>query len=248
MIRFEVAQEFIERTQVLQNEDELFRLMEEVTIEMGFRYFALINHIDLRHTQKNVIHFDNYPISWATYFTENGLYTQDPVLRASLTSNVGFPWIDVPKMIEITSRQRSILERAAKNGLGDGYTVPANIPGERCGSCSFATRRGLAAPVKNFPLAHLIGGFAFQAARRLNQADSMPQQLRSHLTQRQRDCLLWAIKGKTDWEIGRILGLKKETVSEYLETARERYGVTKRLPLAIHAIFDGQISFIEALF
>jgi hypothetical protein len=30
--------------------------------------------------------------------------------------------------------------------------------------------------------------------------------------------------------------------------ARARYGVTKRLPLAVHAIFDGQISFIEALF
>jgi hypothetical protein len=42
MPRFDVAQEFIERTQALQNEDELFRLMEEVTIEMGFRYFALI--------------------------------------------------------------------------------------------------------------------------------------------------------------------------------------------------------------
>lgn len=56
-----------------------------------------------------------------------------------------------------------------------------------------------------------------------------------------------AIQGKTDWEISVILELSQETVSQHLDMARERYGVTKRLPLAIHAIFDGQISFIEAL-
>jgi LuxR family quorum-sensing system transcriptional regulator CciR len=248
MSQLDVTRQFVQRVQDLQTEAELHRLLGDVTVEIGFQYFALISHVDFRYPRQDTICLENYPQSWVEKFIQKGLYVQDPVLRASLTSTVGFMWADLPSMIDINNAQRAILENAAKHGLGGGFTVPANIPGEINGSCSFATRQGIQVPSTNLLVAQLVRAFAFEAARRLNQADSMPQQLQPRLTQRQRDCLLWAIKGKTDWEIGRILGLKKETVSEYLETARERYGVTKRLPLAIHAIFDGQISFIEALF
>jgi LuxR family quorum-sensing system transcriptional regulator CciR len=65
------------------------------------------------------------------------------------------------------------------------------------------------------------------------------------LTERQRDCLLWAARGKSDWEISRILGISRETVIQHLKQARERYGVGKRTLLAVHALFDGTISFLD---
>ena len=65
------------------------------------------------------------------------------------------------------------------------------------------------------------------------------------LTDRQRDCLLWAARGKSDWEISRILGISRETVIQHLKQARERYGVGKRTLLAVHALFDGTISFLD---
>ena len=187
-------------------------------------------------------------MTWVEHFIRNGLYSYDPVLVASLTSAVGFVWSDIPMMIEMTGKQRLLLEGAAKHGLGDGFTVPAHIPGETSGSCSFAAKPGVSVPAANLLLAQLIGAFAFQAARHLNKRNSAAFQQVQRLTARQRDCLLWAIKGKTDWEISQILGLSEQTVSRHLDMARERYGVTKRLPLAVRAIFDGQISFIEALF
>ena len=248
MSQIDIVEGFIKSTRVVRTEVDLLLIMEQITLEIGFHHFALISHVDLRLPRKNKIHFDNYPVPWAKHFITKGLYAHDPILQASLTSNVGFAWADVPRMISITSRHRAILDDAAKNGLGEGFTVPANIPGEHFGSCSFATKRGVAAPAANFLFAQLIGAFAYQAARRLKQGSFPLRERPPSLTPRQRDCLLWAVRGKTDWEIGRILGLKEETVTEYLNAARERYGVTKRLPLAIHAIFDGHISFIEALF
>ncbi|OYW87552.1 MAG: hypothetical protein B7Z20_04845 [Sphingobium sp. 32-64-5] len=68
-----------------------------------------------------------------------------------------------------------------------------------------------------------------------------------YLTERQRDCVIWVARGKTDWEIARILGLSHETVTEYLKRARERYGVGKRTLLAVHALFDGTISFNDVM-
>ena len=67
------------------------------------------------------------------------------------------------------------------------------------------------------------------------------------LTDRQRDCVVWAARGKSDWEIAQILGISHETVIQHLKQARERYGVSKRTMLAVSALFDGTISFIDVL-
>ena len=247
MSKLDVAHSFIQRAQASHTDLELRQLLEDVTFEFGFRYFALVHHVDLRRQSPDAFRLENYPQAWSSHFVEKGLYAEDPIHRACLRSNIGFTWAEVPRKIPITTRQRSILEQAAKHGLGEGYTVPANIPGETSGSCSFATKSGIALPTENLLMADLIGRFAFQTARNLNQDSSAAPRPGPYLTPRQRDCLLLVAQGKTDWEIGRILNLSEETVGQHLDTARERYGVTTRAQLVIHAIFDGQISFTEAM-
>ena len=56
---------------------------------------------------------------------------------------------------------------------------------------------------------------------------------------------MWAARGKSDWEIAKILGIGHETVIRHLKQARERYGVAKRTLLTVHALFDGTIAFID---
>jgi LuxR family transcriptional regulator, quorum-sensing system regulator CciR len=247
MSRFEVAQSFVDRSQVLQNLTELGSVLDQVCREMGFRYYALVHHADMRRNESTAIRVENYPAEWAAHFVQAGLYSQDPVHQACLRSNVGFSWAEIPKMIAVSCRQRAILEGAAAFGLTQGYTVPVNIPGEISGSCSFATQNGQALPEDNLLLAQLIGAFSFQAARRITKSGAPSLPAPPRLTPRQRDCLILAIHGKTDWEIARILGLSEETVGQHLTMARVRFGVSKRLQLAVRAIFDGQISLIEAL-
>ena len=100
---------------------------------------------------------------------------------------------------------------------------------------------------EHLPLAQLVGAFAFEAARRLL-ADARASLAAGHqLTDRQRDCVVWAARGKSDWEIAQILGISHETVIQHVKQARERYGVTKRTMLAVSALFDGTISFIDVL-
>ena len=149
-------------------------------------------------------------------------------------------------MIHLTPRDRMVLEQAGSNGIGDGFTVPAHVPGESNGSCSFATRTGHPVLEEHLPIAHLVGAFAFEAARRLWRMRA-PATFVAQLTDRQRDCVVWAARGKSDWEIAQILGISHETVIQHLKQARGRYGVTKRTMLAVSALFDGTISFIDVL-
>jgi LuxR family quorum-sensing system transcriptional regulator CciR len=247
MSRLDVVEQFIALARAAQTHSELFDLLETSVREIGFAYFALVHHADLRDQRSKIIRLYNYPSAWVDYFIANALYAEDPIHIASLHSNVGFRWSDISDKIQLTRRQHRILEMAAEHGLRNGYTVPANIPGEATGSCSFAMADTTDLPEHSLLVAELIGDFAFEAARRLGRNQNPPGNPPPRLTPRQHDCLLLAIHGKTDWEISRILGLSRETVTQHLEMAREKYGVLKRVQLAVRAIYDGQISFLDAL-
>jgi LuxR family quorum-sensing system transcriptional regulator CciR len=242
---FDRIDAFVRDAAKAESEAELCDLLGEISREMGFAYFALTHHVDIRQAPRPAIRLANYPDDWVEYFDGNKLGASDPVHRASHRTNVGFSWSRLASLIRLTARDHEVLELAGLRGIGDGFTIPAHVPGESNGSCSFATRAGTALTEQSLPQAHLVGAFAFEAARRLcRQRDGALEACR-RLTDRQRDCVVWAARGKTDWEIARILGLSPDTVTEYLKRARERYGVTKRTLLMMHALFDGTIGFSD---
>lgn len=223
---------------------ELAELLEEISREMGFAYFALAHHVDIREAAGTAIRLANYPPEWVSYFDDNRLGPSDPVHRASHLTSVGFPWSRLGRLIRLTPRDREVLAMAQRRGVGDGFTVPAHVPGESHGTCSFATRTGRPLRQDQLPLAQLVGAFAFEAARRLWRVRA-PAHPRPQLTDRQRDCLVWAARGKTDWEIARILGLSHETVIQYQKRARQRYGTGRRTQLIVQTLFDGTITFTD---
>ena len=110
---------------------------------------------------------------------------------------------------------------------------------------SFAAETGETLEGAHFPLLQLVGAFAFEAARRIRNLREPPA-IVTRLTERNA-ILTWAARGKSDWEISRILGISHETVIRHLKQARERYGVGKRTLLAVHALFDGTIAFFDVI-
>jgi len=225
--------------------DELAAALGVAAGTMGFRYFALTHHIDVRRTRAPVIRLHNYPKQWADYFDDHELGVRDPVHRASHLIGAGFSWSQLPDLIRLTPSDRRVLALARRAGIGEGYTVPANIPGEMHGSCSFATDRAVPLEPGMLPLAQWTGAFAFECARRLRGLRGGRQRMVPRLTDRQRQCLIWVAQSKSDWEIGIILGISPETVRQHVRDACARYGVSKRTSLVIRALYDGTISFSD---
>jgi LuxR family quorum-sensing system transcriptional regulator CciR len=238
---------FVSEVREIHREAELQSALEEISREMGFSYFALAHHVDLRHAPQPAIRLHNYPGGWEDYFEDRQLGRSDPVHRASQLTTIGFAWSRLPEMIRLTARDHEVLEEAQSRGIGDGFTIPAHLPGEVNGSCSFATAAGACIQAEHLALAQLVGAFAFEAARRLARMRDPEVGELPRLTERQRDCVVWAARGKTDWEIAKILGVRHDTVIEHLRHARERYGVGKRAQLTVHALFDGTISFVDVM-
>ena len=241
-----MATRFMHVVEAAMNADELAAAIANMTTELGFQYFALTHHVDMLAANGSAIRIHNYPSQWADYYDGNAFGVSDPVHRASHVTSIGFTWSQMAIMIPLTKDDRRVLALGREQGIGDGFTVPAHVPGEARGSCSFANRAGRPMPNDMLPLAQLAGAFAFEAARRLwSGRGHLPASPQTMLTDRQRDCALWVARGKGDWEISRILGVSEETVARHVKLACERYDVNKRTSLVILALFDGTLTFTD---
>ncbi|WP_447726031.1 LuxR family transcriptional regulator [Sphingomonas koreensis] len=228
--------------------DDLSDAMREICAVLGFQHFAITHHVDVAQDPHSAIRLHNYPAQWADYYDANVLGVCDPVHRASHVTSLGFCWSRIPAMIQLTKADRRMLQLGRAQGIGEGFTVPAHIPGETRGSVSFANRAGRPIDPAILPMAQLAGAFAFEGARQLWRTRRLPGEGPPPvLTDRQRDCILWAARGKGDWEIGRILGISEETVARHIRQGCERYGVNKRTLLAILTLYDGTLSFTDIL-
>lgn len=224
---------------------ELRQLVEDAIRELGFDYFALLHHASLRRTGRRLIRIDNYPPGWEAELLANDLLADDPVHLASGRTNRGFPWEQIGALVRLTRRHRDILERSGRYGIGPGFTVPANVPGEPSGSCSFAVTKGRSLPARRLLCAELIAAHAFCVARRLHDYPSLGS--RPRLSRRELQCLHLLAAGKSDWEIARILGISVETARQYVRRARAAYDVVSRTQLVVHGLRDAWISFDDAI-
>jgi LuxR family transcriptional regulator, quorum-sensing system regulator BjaR1 len=83
------------------------------------------------------------------------------------------------------------------------------------------------------------GHEAIQRLRELTVAVPMAY---APLSRRERECLQWAAAGKTDWEIGHILGLSEKTVNVYIERVKAKYSANTRARAIALAMRDGIIA------
>lgn len=224
---------------------DLQRLLDDVTRELGFDYFALLHHASLAAARPGLIRIDTYPPGWDEELTARGFIGADPVHHACARTNVGFAWAELPGLAPIGRRQRELFEQSRRFGISDGFTVPANVPGEPGGSCSFAVRTGRDLPLARLRCAELIGGLAFRAARRIH--DYPASGRRPRLSRRERQCVRLVAAGKTDWEIAAILRISVETAHQYVKRARAAYDVVSRAQLVACGLRDALVSFDEAI-
>lgn len=240
-----LSDRFAEAADCCEAVPQLYAMLADATRSMGFHHFALIDHSSLINGSTGLVRIHNYPESWVSEFLVSGYAMDDPIHLASRRTNTGFEWSELNKFIEVKRRHRQILSRSRDHGLGGGFTIPANVPGEPSASCSFVVRAGTNLPIARLDCAELIGAHALRAASRLRQFRPVP--LRPKLSRREIECLRLAALGKTDWEISTILGISFDTARQYVKRARAAYNVVSRIQLVVHGLRDGWISFDEVI-
>jgi len=224
---------------------ELVTLMEAIAREMGFRYYALAHHDDLRVPRPDLVDLRDYPPIIIDHLIGQHRYRRDPVIRGSIFAGGAFLWSDLPNIITLDRQDHSSLERGAREGLNEGITVPYVRLGERMGSCTFAGMRRPERAQIYLGAAQMVGIFSFQAARRLlcGKPPVMTSPVKLH--PRPRDCVVLVGRGFSNKRIARALDLTPRTVDGYLTEARRLFGAHDRTELVVSAVLAGEIGIDE---
>jgi LuxR family quorum-sensing system transcriptional regulator CciR len=242
-----VVQDFVAAAPKAANMAELRRLIESAVHDLGFDYFAIVHHVLFGRPEDEHVRLTNYPLEWVGYVREMPKLT-DPVVRAAERMSSGFKWDQLDSLLSVTPAEAEYMREAARHGICQGYTVPNHVPGETFGSCNFSVRAAKPFPDASISAAQALGSFAFEAARKL--VRQRPGEIYfqpAPLSDRQRECLLFVARGKSDSVIADLLAIRPKTVNEHIEAAKRRYSVATRSQLLVRALFRSEICFSEVI-
>ena len=184
-----------------------------------------------------------------TYIAEDFL-GYDPVVQRAATTNAPFTWADSPEYHSwkksrrgAKNRARYVMEVANEFGYTQGYVLPSHAvdtqgrPASALVTLYWSDRPENLDPVKSMPSwLRLVVSSMHEKMLELRgiAADNEAPPL---LTDRERECMVWACRGKTRNETAEILKISDRTVEFHFQNAMRKLRVHNKfhaIAIAIH--------------
>lgn len=231
---FEIAGE-VDRVEALQNS---FEQLRAAALDWGFdgvAYGNFLTQLDpVAESRNENAKLITYAQDWREfYFRER--YQDHDVLFALAAANSGpILWRDARSIPSLTRMQRRVFRDGYDAGHKHGITVSFHSAKGFSATMSLASS-GNEGDIYGsvLPLVGLAAQFngiyeAINAPKNLN----LPPR---NVGARERECLLWAARGKSAAEIGVILGLSERTVYTYFMRIGRKLNVYGRIPCVVAA-------------
>jgi LuxR family quorum sensing-dependent transcriptional regulator len=229
------AWNFIKAVEYADDEETVLRLLLKRAAGCGFQW-AFAGRVPTAATQARDIHshvlFQELPGAWAERYNKRHYALRDPVVRHLQRSQAPFTWEESYRAGTQREDVKLISGEAAAFGLKKGYVIPIRLVGGVLAAVSFGASQMDLDP-------DMVAQLTFAANLAVGHLLSLrydPTDNKRSVSPRERECVLWASEGKTDWEISIILGISRPTVTKHLLSARQRLGAVNRAHLIGAAI------------
>lgn len=175
----------------------------------------------------------SYPTKWMETYLARGYQEIDPVLTSGRKGL--FYWQDLFKAVP---PDREFSSQAASYELTKGLSYTAATHN------SFTLFSAGGKNVENTPRSreiarHLVPHLQQKA---LSLGCGLPRNSLPSLTPREREVLLWAMEGKSNWEISVVLGIGRESVKEYVSNILRKLNANNRTHAVAIALQQGLLS------
>jgi LuxR family transcriptional activator of conjugal transfer of Ti plasmids len=174
---------------------------------------------------------------WGAHYAEARLSRYDPAVQSVFTSPQAFTWLDVEQR---TSNKAAlgVFDQARTFGAIGGLVVPIHGPlGEVMAVTLISEHHREIDPQTRMNMqvaATIFASRGLALAEIEREASPDPG-----LSRREIQCVFWINEGKTDWEIGVILGISEDTVAFHLKNVKAKLGVARRSQIPISAWLRG---------
>jgi DNA-binding CsgD family transcriptional regulator len=175
--------------------------------------------------------FNTWPPEWLLEYQQNDYVRHDMVPAVARLSAMPFTWVELLRDRKQTEKQIVFHNRVRDLGVIDGFAVPIHLPGGDVGLCvSVCTTHVIDDPEQRLAL-HMASLYAHDRCRALGgliEASSV----KNPLSPRELECLKWVLDGKSDTDIGAILGISRTTAHFHIERVKKKLGVRTRTQAA----------------
>lgn len=211
--------------------DALRPLLQSLCLSLRQRYFSYRGHFPLPGGKFATPQLSNFPDAWRRHYDAQHYASIDPVLSLACRQLTPVEW--TPSLYA-SPEARQLLRDQSAAGLRSGITYPVFTPSGASGTLSLSSPRHPPrhprAPGAHAWIQHggaVLAMHVHEVVWRIVQRDAVRQDA-PVLTPRERECLRWVARGKTSWEIGRILTISEHGVVFHLRSVMRKFDVSSR--------------------
>ena len=174
--------------------------------------------------------FGLWPEEWTLRYFKQNYLEKDPTITHTRRESRLLQW-DEP-----TCREFLVMKEAQEFRLRQGITIPMiSVEGTKLGM-SFSGDFVSSSPEAQLTF-QVVSALA--TARALEVKNVSEAVSRSEVSPSERACLEWVTEGKTNWEIGMILGISEKTVEKHLCSCMRKTNSVNRTQLVANALRNG---------
>lgn len=225
--------------------EKLQTLMQSAIENFGFTAY---NFFDAGRAHLEVpLYFGTTGDAWENEYRSNAFANHDPMLSAARRSNVGFRWTEIPLPLANGKRKPvalHLMEAAKDHGFQDGFIQPyhfVDAQGRNYSALSalfwkddkarldflFSTEKRYELQVVLLYWTQRVVSLMSETYRSRAIFAEVPHEFQS-LTDREREVLEWAARGRTVAETAELLNIKAETAKTHIVNAIEKLGSTNK--------------------
>ena len=230
---------FIERLPQCQSSQQVGAAFIDFVTPCGFMAAACGESKETPEGRSWEFFFNTWPAEWLLQYQQNDYVRHDLVPVVARFSARPFTWLEALAGRVPTEKQREHYDWAIGLGIVDVFAVPVHYPGGDFGLCVSIADHPIEDIFERDAL-QMASLFAHQRCRELG-GQSEASAAATLLTRREVECLRWVLKGKSDTDIGKILGISHTTVHFHIERTKKKLGVKTRTQAAAVVVSLGYL-------
>ncbi len=242
MIRPQInLQNTIEEMKNANNEAQIINILTKLCIKISCSRFQYVPTPESPNAlSEQLLRIGNYDEEFKTIY-QNGISALiDPVHHLVIKDANPVFWRKV-YLAARGSKERELISKFRNQGIKDGLSIPIHGPLGCIAVLNFAASEILQIDeclVEDIIIIAIIGFQKLKKCLALSLEAKKPLPV---LTIREIECLQWVLEGKTNWEIGVLIGVSARTVQFHLGNCQIKLNAGNRIQAAVQALIHGLI-------
>lgn len=225
-----------------QTKSEIMEILATLTTIIGATNFQMIPAPNCPISNLNeLLEFGNFPDWQKEIYKSEQSAIIDPCRHIALTQSNPVKWRKIFQAAK-GKLEREYINKLREYGIKDGISFPIHGPNGPMAILSYGAQNVIEIKDGDIDFLNLVAILAMQRIKQYLAKKYVTKPRSATLTERETECLSWVLDGKTNWEIGVLMGVSARTVQFHIANCQNKLNATNRVQVAVKALVQGLVA------